>query len=185
MLFRSLRLDGSQSASRSDTSRRNLERQQNRNHSRRHNSGAELFWYESRARHDGVPAARGKSRLYCRYRDAQSRPVCIVPDFNIKEWLRTLDEVAQLDFGQAVYSHSASGSPIGTKEDVTLTAAFITDMQAAIGAEFQKGTGFTDIPAARTLPIYDHLAGYDICLPPNSSRLLPHISLDPFPWRPH
>ena len=97
--------------------------------------------------------------------------------------MRTLDEVAQLDFGQAVYSHSASGSPIGTKEDVTLTAAFITDMQAAIGAEFQKGTGFTDIPAAVQLPKYEHWAGYDIWLPLNVYRVMLDMWMGPFPWR--
>lgn len=107
----------------------------------------------------------------------------IVPDFNIKEWLRTLDEVAKLDFEQAVYSHSASGSPIGTKEDVTLTSAFITDMQAAIGAEFQKGTGFTDIPGAVKLPKYEHWAGYDIWLPLNVYRVMLDMWMGPFPWR--
>lgn len=107
----------------------------------------------------------------------------IVPDFNIKEWLRSLDEVAQLDFDKAVYSHSESGSPIGTKEDVTLTAAFITDLQAAIGAEFQKGTGLTDIPGAVKLPKYEHWVGYDMWLPLNVYRVMLDMFMGPFPWR--
>ena len=49
----------------------------------------------------------------------------IVPDFNIKEWQRTLGEVAELDFDKAVFSHSASGSPVGSKQDVVLEAKFM------------------------------------------------------------
>ncbi len=108
----------------------------------------------------------------------------IIPDFNIKEWVRTLEEVAELDFDEAVYSHSASGSPIGTKEDVTLTANFITDLQGAIAAEFQKGTGFTDIPAAVELPEYEDWAGYDEWLPLNVWRVMLDMWMGPFPWRP-
>lgn len=107
----------------------------------------------------------------------------IVPDFNIKEWLRTLEEVGQMDFDRAIFSHSASGSPIGTKEDVALTATFITDLQAAIGAEFQKGTGFTEIPKVVKLPKYQHWAGYDDWLPMNVYRVMLEMWMGPFPWR--
>ena len=108
----------------------------------------------------------------------------IIPDFNIKEWLRTLKEVAELDFDKAVYSHSASGSPIGTKKDVTLTANYITDLQGAIAAEFQKGTGFSDIPAAVKLPKYKDWVGYDEWLPLNVWRVMLDMWMGPFPWRP-
>jgi len=30
----------------------------------------------------------------------------IVPDFNIREWERSLEEILQLDFDKAVYSHN-------------------------------------------------------------------------------
>ncbi len=108
----------------------------------------------------------------------------IIPDFNIKEWVRTLNEVAELDFDKAVYSHSSSGSPIGTKEDVTLTASYITDLQAAIGVEFQKGTAFPDIAGAVKLPKYKDWAGYDEWLPLNVWRVMLDMWMGPFPWRP-
>lgn len=108
----------------------------------------------------------------------------IIPDFNIKEWLRSLKEVAELDFDKAVYSHSSSGSPIGTKKDVTLTSDYITDLQGAIGAEFQKGTGFTDIAAAVKLPKYKDWAGYDQWLELNVWRVMLDMWMGPFPWRP-
>ncbi|MGR3290483.1 MAG: hypothetical protein ACU0C9_04730, partial [Paracoccaceae bacterium] len=108
----------------------------------------------------------------------------IVPDFNIKEWLRSLAEIAEMDFDQAIYSHSASGSPVGSKQDVIVTAEFITDMQAAIGAEFQKGTGFTEIPNAVKLPKYEDWAGYDMWLPLNVYRVMLDMWMGPFPWRP-
>ena len=43
----------------------------------------------------------------------------IVPDFNIKEWTRTLTEVEKMDFQTAIYSHSHAKEPFGTKSDVT------------------------------------------------------------------
>ena len=107
----------------------------------------------------------------------------IIPDFNIKEWVRSLNEMAELDFDKAVYSHSSSGSPIGTKEDVTLTIDYITDLQGAIGAEFQKGTGFTDIPTAVKLPKYEDWVGYDDWLPLNTWRVMLDMWMGPFPWR--
>lgn len=108
----------------------------------------------------------------------------IMPDFNIKEWLRTLGEVEQLDFDQAVFSHSMSGSPIGTKADVALTREYITDMQAAITAEFQKGTRFDLIPAVVEMPKYADWAGYDEWLHMNVWRVMLDMYMGPFPWRP-
>ncbi len=108
----------------------------------------------------------------------------IVPDFNIKEWVRTLKEVEALDFDKAVYSHSESGSPIGTKKDVTLTSDYIADLQAAIGAEFQKGTGFTNIASAVKLPKYKDWVGYDQWLELNVWRVMLDMWMGPFPWRP-
>ncbi len=108
----------------------------------------------------------------------------IVPDFNIKEWVRSLKEVEALDFDKAVYSHSESGSPIGTKKDVTLTSDYIADLQAAIGAEFQKGTGFTNIASAVKLPKYKDWVGYDQWLELNVWRVMLEMWMGPFPWRP-
>ena len=90
-----------------------------------------------------------------------------MPDFNIKEWMRTLREIEKLDFQTAIYSHSRAKKPFGSKSDVTQTRKFIEDMQAAIVAEFKKGTPFTRIPNTVKLPKYAHWAMYKEWLPLN------------------
>lgn len=108
----------------------------------------------------------------------------IVPDFNIQEWVRTLEDVERLDFETAIYSHSHSLEPLGKKLDVTQTREFITDMQAAIIAEFQKGTASADIPEAVILPKYEHWAMYEEWLPLNVWRIMLDMRMGPFPWHP-
>ena len=50
----------------------------------------------------------------------------IVPDFNVKQWLRTLKEIEEMDFKTAIFTH---GDPvIGTKKDVAGNREFIEDM---------------------------------------------------------
>ncbi len=107
----------------------------------------------------------------------------IVPDFNIKEWLRTLDEIEALDFDQAVFSHSNSGSAIGTKRDVVESREFITDLQGAIVAEFQKGTNPFAIASTVKLPKYETWAGYDQWLEMNAWRVMLDMWMGPFPWQ--
>ena len=99
----------------------------------------------------------------------------IVPDFNIKEWLRTLNEIEALDFDKAVFSHSNSGSAIGSKQDVVESHEFITDLQGAIMAEFQKGTNPFMVPSVVTLAKHEDWAGYDQWLEMNAWRLLLHM----------
>ena len=108
----------------------------------------------------------------------------IVPDFNIKEWTRTLAEVEKLDFQTAIYSHTQAMEPFGTKSDVTQTRQYIEDLQAAIGAEFEKGTPFGKIPSVIKLPKYEHWAMYDEWLPMNVLRVMLDMHMGPFPWRP-
>jgi len=108
----------------------------------------------------------------------------IVPDFNIKEWLRTLNEIEALDFDKAVFSHSNSGSAIGSKQDVVESHEFITDLQGAIMAEFQKGTNPFMVPSVVTLAKYEDWAGYDQWLEMNAWRLLLDMWMGPFPWQP-
>ena len=108
----------------------------------------------------------------------------IVPDFNIQEWVRSLNEIEALDFEQAVFSHSNSGSPIGTKQDVVESREFITDLQGAIVAEFQKGTNPFVIPSTVKLPKYEEWAGYDQWLEMNTWRILLDMFMGPFPWQP-
>ena len=108
----------------------------------------------------------------------------IVPDFNIKEWTRTLTEVEKMDFQTAIYSHSHAKEPFGTKSDVTQTREFIEDLQAAIVAEFKKGTPFGKIPSTVKLPKYEHWAMYNEWLPLNVWRVMLDMHMGPFPWRP-
>ena len=108
----------------------------------------------------------------------------IVPDFNIQEWLRTLNEIKALDFDQAVFSHSNSGSAIGSKQDVVESREFITDLQGAIFAEFQKGTNPFAIASTVKLDKYKDWAGYDQWLEMNTWRVMLDMWMGPFPWQP-
>ncbi len=108
----------------------------------------------------------------------------IVPDFNIKEWTRTLAEVEKMDFQTAIYSHSRAKEPFGTKSDVTQTREFIEELQVAIVAEFKKGTPFLKIPGTVKLPKYEHWAMYNEWLPLNIWRVMLDMHMGPFPWRP-
>lgn len=108
----------------------------------------------------------------------------IVPDFNINEWKRALGEIEAVDFDKAVFSHSNSGEPYGSKADVVATREYIEDMQAAIIAEFKKGTAFTEVPLKVKLPKYEGWAMYDAWLPLNVWRVMLDMHMGPFPWRP-
>jgi glyoxylase-like metal-dependent hydrolase (beta-lactamase superfamily II) len=106
----------------------------------------------------------------------------IVPDFNIKEWLRTLKEIEALDFETAIFTH---GSPaIGSKKEVVENREFIEDLRSAIHNEFKKGTNPFMIPNIVKLPKYKDWAMYDEWLPMNTWRLLLDEHMGPFPWRP-
>lgn len=107
-----------------------------------------------------------------------------VPDFNIKEWLRALSEIERLDFDSAIFSHTQSPKPLGSKKDVTLTREFIGDIQQAIVAEFKKGTNFVNIPDAIDLPKYKHWAMYEEWLPLNAWRIMLQMHMGPYPWLP-
>ena len=62
-----------------------------------------------------------------------------IADFNIKELMRTLEELEKMGFTKAIYSHSHAKEPVGGKSDVVQTRAFFMDLQNEIIAEFQKG----------------------------------------------
>ena len=108
----------------------------------------------------------------------------IAPDFNIKEWLRTLAEIEKMDFEKAIYSHSHAKEPFGGKSDVAKTREYITDLQTAIMAEFKKGTPFGNIPNSVKLPKYEQWAMYKEWLPLNVWRVMLDMHMGPFPWRP-
>jgi len=105
----------------------------------------------------------------------------IVPDFNIKQWVRSLREIEAMDFKTAVFTH---GKVVGTKKDVTANREFIEDLRSAIHAEFKKGTNPFSIPNVVKLPKYQDWAMYDEWLTMNAWRLLLDDHMGPFPWRP-
>ena len=112
----------------------------------------------------------------------------VVPDFNIGEWERTLTEILDLEFDVAVCSHNelpADDAVEGcTRAHVQEERQFIRDLRGAILEEFQKGTGFLEVPKAVRLPQYEHWVGYDEWLEMNTLRLMTDLWMGPFPWYP-
>ncbi|MCJ8337149.1 MAG: MBL fold metallo-hydrolase [Pseudomonadales bacterium] len=104
----------------------------------------------------------------------------IVPDFNIKQWVRSLEEIEAMDFTTAVFTH---GKVIGSKKDVAANREFIQDLRGAIHAEFKKGTNPFIIPNIIKLPKYESWAMYDEWLTMNAWRILLDDHMGPFPWR--
>ncbi len=112
----------------------------------------------------------------------------VVPDFNIGEWERSLGEILEMDFDVAVCSHNElplDEAMTGcTRTHVEEERQFIRDLRNAILAEFEKGTGFMDIPKAVRLPQYSHWVGYEEWLEMNTLRLMTDLWMGPFPWVP-
>jgi len=111
----------------------------------------------------------------------------IVPDFNIKEWERSLEEIIKMDFERAVYSHNHNASPLngGKKQDATDNLQLIRDIRAGLYAEMKKGTNPMTLPSTMKLPKYKDWAMYDEWLPMNIWRILLDEFMGPFPWRPN
>jgi len=113
----------------------------------------------------------------------------VVPDFNIGEWERSLGEVLKMDFDVAVCSHNELPKEDAKKgctlKHVEEERKYIRDLRNAILAEFQKGTGFMDIPKAVRLPQYAHWVGYKEWLEMNTLRLMTDLWMGPFPWVPN
>lgn len=112
----------------------------------------------------------------------------IVPDFNIREWERSLAEILELDFDIAVCSHNElpDGQALSgcTKTHVDETQQFVGDLRSAIFAEFEKGTPAFAIPGEIELPQYAHWAHYDDWLEMNVYRVMLDLWMGPYPWIP-
>lgn len=111
----------------------------------------------------------------------------IVPDFNIKEWERSIEEVIEMDFEKAVYSHNHNAEPLkgGTKQDAKENLQLIRDIRAGLYAEMEKGINPMTLPSTMKLPKYEDWAMYDEWLPMNIWRILLDEFMGPFPWRPN
>lgn len=110
----------------------------------------------------------------------------VMPDFNTREWERSLKEILQMDFNKAVFSHNESKYRLqgGTKKDVRLQLEYIQDLRAGLRAELKKGTNPYLIPKILKLPKYKHWAMYDQWLEMNIWKVFSEETLGPFPWRP-
>lgn len=112
----------------------------------------------------------------------------VVPDFNIGEWERSLGEILDMEFDIAVCSHNELPREEAmngcTRTHVEEERQFIRDLRDAILAEFQKGTGFMEVPKAVRLPQYAHWVGYEEWLEMNTLRLMTDLWMGPFPWVP-
>lgn len=113
----------------------------------------------------------------------------VVPDFNIGEWERSLGEVLNLDFDIAVCSHNELPQQEAmdgcTRTHIEEERQYIRDLRNAILAEFQKGTGFMEIPKSVNLPQYAHWVGYKEWLEMNTLRVMTDLWMGPFPWMPN
>lgn len=107
-----------------------------------------------------------------------------IADYNIKESSRTLLQIEKMNFKKAIYSHSHAKEPIGNMSDVTQTREFFEDLQAEIVAEFKNGTSFYQMPSTLKLPKYQHWDFYNEWLPINVWKMMFHMEMGPFPWRP-
>lgn len=110
----------------------------------------------------------------------------IVPDFNIKEWERSLEEIITMDFEKAVYSHNHNADPLkgGNKQDAIDNLQLIRDIRAGLYEAMQKGVNPMTLPSTMKLPKYKDWAMYDEWLPMNIWRILLDEFMGPFPWRP-
>ncbi len=110
----------------------------------------------------------------------------IGPDYNIRELERTLGEIETLDFDKAIFSHSASPTPLqgGTKQDVADTRHYIEDLRAAVHAAIETASSPFQAPYAVTLPKYEDWAMYDEWLTMNALRIFYDEHIGPYPWRP-
>lgn len=110
----------------------------------------------------------------------------VAPDFNPREWERSLSELLELNFDKAVFSHNENGKPLaaGGKKVVELQLTYLQDLRSGFYAELKKGTHPMQIPKVLKLPKYKNWVGYDDWLEMNVWRILTDEFMGPFPWQP-
>ncbi|XP_057296682.1 2,4-dinitroanisole O-demethylase subunit alpha-like [Hydractinia symbiolongicarpus] len=110
----------------------------------------------------------------------------IVPDYNIKQWMRTLEILLKLDFDRAIYAHNMKPNAIegGNKTDVQLTLDYINDIRNGIFAALKRGENAFLIPKTLKLPKYEKWHFYKQWLTMNIWRIFLDEWMGPYPWRP-
>ena len=110
----------------------------------------------------------------------------IVPDFNICGLEQALEAMPVLSFDRAVCSHNelpAGEAEMGcTQAHAAEGLQHIRNLQAAIMAEFQKGT--PHVASSIELQQYAHRAHYDEWLEMNAWRVMVDLLMGPCPWVP-
>jgi len=110
----------------------------------------------------------------------------IVPDFNLREWERSLQEILALDFDRAVYSHNyGENRLVGRKQDVEEELQFMRDLREATMELLMQGLSIEEVAVTLRLPQYEHWAKYDEWLSLNVYRVALDIWMGPFPWIPN
>jgi glyoxylase-like metal-dependent hydrolase (beta-lactamase superfamily II) len=81
-----------------------------------------------------------------------------MPDYNPKEWVRTLGELeARPDWQRMVGGH---GIPFGGRDAVTQRKRFLQQLMAVVKPEFDKGRSADEIAATIELPEFKAVRGY-------------------------
>lgn len=114
-------------------------------------------------------------------------PFMFMPDFNPGGLEKTLEQIEELDFDKAIFSHNAMKNPRagGSKKDVSETLQYLRDLKAAMKSEMAKGTHPRAVPGKVRLPKYEHLVMYDQWLELNAQRIFLDWHMGPFPSHSH
>jgi glyoxylase-like metal-dependent hydrolase (beta-lactamase superfamily II) len=81
-----------------------------------------------------------------------------MPDYDPKEWLRTLKELeARTDWQRLVGGH---GAPTGNRDAMAIRRAFLEQLMAAVKIEMDKGRSVEEIGATIDLPDFKDVRGY-------------------------
>ena len=107
----------------------------------------------------------------------------VVPDFNIQEWMRTLEDMLELDFDKGIFTHSSLPDPIApaSRQDVMDILQFLKDLRNSVLGELVKGKNPFDIAKELKLPAYEDWVGYDEFLPMNIWKIMMEELLGPYP----
>lgn len=110
----------------------------------------------------------------------------VVPDFNLREWERSLHDVLALNFTKAVFSHNEYKNYLaaGNRDDVQAQLDYLRDLRQAFYQALKEGTNPMLIPSTLKLPKYENWVGYKEWLPMNVWRILADEFMGPFPWHP-